>query len=73
MAGLLHFGPGTYQWRKGCLVRLDEAFRKCAVLIGTGSPGKLDEISPWGTGFLVHFDFQDPHSSHPRHCMARRR
>lgn len=64
MDGLLPFGPGIYQWREGCLVRLDEAFRKCAVLIGTASVGTRDGISPWGTAFLVHFDFQDPKSSY---------
>lgn len=46
-------GPGFYQWRGDHLVRLKEEFRKSVVLIGTGSPTKEDEITPWGTAFLV--------------------
>lgn len=46
-------GAGAYQWRGDCLVRLEEQYRKSVVLIGTGSVGSDDEISPWGTGFLV--------------------
>jgi hypothetical protein len=34
-------------------VRLDESFRGCAVVIGTGTIGTEDEISTWGTAFLV--------------------
>jgi hypothetical protein len=34
----------SYEWRGSCLVRLEEQYRKCVVLIGTAAPGVEDEI-----------------------------
>lgn len=50
----LPFGPGAYVRREGRLVRLDEQYRQCVVLIGTAPVGKANgEIDPWGTAFLI--------------------
>lgn len=51
-----YFGPGAYSWRGEHLVRLDEQYRKCVVLIGAGDPSSDESISPWGSGFLVVAD-----------------
>jgi hypothetical protein len=45
-------GPPVREWRGGCLVRLGDDARKCVVFFGTPDP-KTDELSVWGTGFLV--------------------
>jgi hypothetical protein len=50
------FGPGAIEWRGEKIVRLEEQYRKSAVLIGTANVGSNDEISPWGSGFLVDVD-----------------
>lgn len=54
------FGPGVIEWRRGCLVRLEDQFRKCGVLIGSAAVGSDDEIDPWGSGFLVDADVANP-------------
>ena len=48
-----HFGPGAYAWLGGHLVRLEERYRQCVVVIGCGKVESEDEISPWGTAFIV--------------------
>jgi hypothetical protein len=58
----LVFGLGPVEWRGRCLVRLDERFRKCAVVIGTRVTE--DEIDPWGSGFLVVVDVTNPSSKY---------
>jgi hypothetical protein len=69
-------GPGVIEWRRGCLVRLPEDYRKCAVIIGAGLPGSDDEIIPWGAGFLVDVDVKNPEAKYlvtAAHVVADKR
>jgi hypothetical protein len=38
-------------------VRLEEDHRKCVVVIGTGDVGAQANIEPWGTGFIVAWQY----------------
>lgn len=47
------FAPGVYEWRAGLLVRLDDHYRRTAVVIGSAVPGSPGSIDPWGSGFIA--------------------